>query len=179
MKKLSRLIFVALLAQSCLWWDPEPFRPEFPVGVVEGYRPIYLPNQEASVIAFGAPRAVKHPGKIYLFEKYLLINERYAGIHVYDNDDPAHPMSLGFLAIAGNIDVAIRGNVLYADHLGNLVALDITDWNNPRELSRTQLPDWTAELPPSDQRYFECVEAGRGTVVGWELVTLNDPRCYR
>lgn len=81
--------------------------------------------------------------------------------------------------MSGNIEFAVRDNVLYADHLGDLVAIDVSDWNNPRELSRTKHQFWDQRIPPGGDKYFECVDRNKGTVVGWELATLNNPTCFR
>lgn len=168
-------MFVALLLQGC-YVEPA-FVPEFPTGTVEGYEPIYVSSAEAS-IAFVPARSLKQPGKIYLYGRFLLVNERYEGIHVFDNADPAHPLPVGFLRIPGNLDVAVRNHVLYADHLGDLVALDVTDWQSPLEISRIRQSHWVASLPPEGQRYFSCVEPDRGVVTGWRLTTLTNPKCF-
>ena len=175
MKKLHMLVLASFLFGGCYVEPSES--PEFPVGEVEGYEPIY---QEAATaaIAFKPARSLAVPGKIYLYGNWLLVNERFEGIHVFDNSDPSHPQAVGFLSIPGNLDVAIRNRVLYADHLGDLVALDITDWQNPREISRVHQSHWTADLPPEGSRYFTCVESERGVVIGWRLTTLSNPKCF-
>jgi hypothetical protein len=66
-------------------------------------------------------------GKIYVKDNYIFLNELDKGIHVIDNTDPRHPASVAFLKIPGNQDIAVRGNTLYADMNGDLLALDITD----------------------------------------------------
>ena len=85
-----------------------------------------------------APRALEHPGKIYVQDKYLFINEVAEGLHIIDNSDPANPRSVAFVKIPGNGDMAVRGNILYADSYSDLVALDITDPKNPKEISRVE-----------------------------------------
>ncbi|GHB52888.1 LVIVD repeat-containing protein [Persicitalea jodogahamensis] len=85
-----------------------------------------------------APRALEHPGKIYVRDKYLFINEVAEGLHIIDNSDPANPRSVAFVKIPGNGDMAVRGNILYADSYSDLVALDITDPKNPKEVSRVE-----------------------------------------
>lgn len=179
MKKLVLSIPVLLsilLVPGC--YRDEPFVPDFPIKEVEGYRPIYASRHEAT-IAFQSPRALVHPGKIYVIANYLLINEKYEGIHVFDNADASHPVALGFLRIPGNTEVAVRNEVLYADHLTDLVALNIADWQNIREVSRVRQNLWAQRVPPGNGRYFECADSVKGVVVGWELTTLKDPKCFR
>jgi hypothetical protein len=168
-------IYVACLLQAC-YVEPR-FVPEFPTGTVEGYEPIYVSASETGIV-FGPARSLKQPGKIYLYGQFLLVNERYEGIHVFDNADPAKPLPVGFLRIPGNLDVAVRNRVLYADHLGDLVALDVSDWQAPVEISRVRQSHWVADLPPEGQRYFTCVDPKRGVVIGWQLTTLTNPKCF-
>jgi hypothetical protein len=168
-------VCVACLLQAC-YVEPR-FVPDFPTGTVEGYEPLYVSAAETGIV-FGPARSLKQPGKIYLYGRFLLVNERYEGIHVFDNADPTNPLPLGFLRIPGNLDVAIRNQVLYADHLGDLVALNVSDWHAPLEISRVRQSHWVADLPPEGQRYFTCVDPKRGIVVGWQLTTLTNPKCF-
>ncbi|MEJ1237538.1 hypothetical protein WBG78_05405 [Chryseolinea sp. T2] len=170
------LIVGILLLQGCYYDDP-PYKPSFPAGVVEGYEPIYADPSQTE-IAFEPSRQLHEPGKIYLYGTLLLVNERFEGIHIFDNADPAHPVAVGFLRIPGNVDSAIRNNVLYADHLGDLVALDVHDLKAPKEISRIHQAQWTMNLPPEGMRYFACVDPERGAVKGWRLATLNNPKCF-
>lgn len=77
-----------------------------------------------------APRSVEQTGKIYVFDKYLFVNDLNQGIHVFDNSDPKNPKNISFIAIPGNVDMAVKGNTLYADCYSDLVAFDITDPKN-------------------------------------------------
>lgn len=178
MREIARLLPVMLfILMSGCFVDP-PFVPEFPVGEVEGYKPLYvLPDQ--TNIVFTGPQAVNNPGKIYKISHYLLINEKYKGIHVFDNTDPSSPIALGFLTLVGNTEIAVKNNILYADHLADLVALNVEDWNNIREISRLKKEFSVQHIPPGTGRYFECVVEAKGIVVGWELAILNDPKCFR
>lgn len=167
---------VLWMFQGC-YVEPR-FVPEFPVGTVEGFKPVYV-STEQSAIAFLPARPLSHPGKIYLYRNYLLVNEQGAGVHVFDNGDPSDPKPLGFLSVPGNRDLAVRSNVLYVDHLGDLVALEVSDWASPKEISRIRQAHWVTDVPPPGERYFECVDPSRGVVVDWQLTTLTNPKCFR
>jgi hypothetical protein len=78
------------------------------------------------------------PGKIYSKGGYLFINEIKEGIHVIDNSDPGNPRFVSFIVIPGNGDIAVRNNILYADSFSDLVALDISDPENAREVGRVE-----------------------------------------
>ena len=82
-----------------------------------------------------APRKMKIPGKIYLYEDYLFINEVNEGIHIVDNKNPSSPVFLSFINIPGNVDLSINSNILYADSYVDLLAFDIS---NPRDIKQTK-----------------------------------------
>lgn len=144
---------------------------------VDGYTPVYG-TQESASIRMLSPQVVKNPGKIYLYDKYLLINEINRGIHIYNNEDPVLPVAVGFAELTGNTDMAIRNGVLYADHMGSLVALNTNDFNELVELGRLPISNWLLGVPPPSQNYFECVDQTKGLVVGWKKQTLKNPDCY-
>jgi hypothetical protein len=92
------------------------------------YRPVFKNRNEVlKSIVSSAPQALADPGKIFIKGKYLLINERDKGIHVIDNSDPVHPKNLAFLNIPGNVDMAMRGDYIYADMFSELITLDVSD----------------------------------------------------
>jgi hypothetical protein len=72
-------------------------------------------------------KEVQHPGKIYLYGKYIFLNEIDKGIHIIDNSNPTAPQNLAFIDIPGNVDLAVKGNILYADLYSDLVTIDISD----------------------------------------------------
>ena len=96
-----------------------------------------IANLRISVRALPA-RQLSNPGRIYVKDKYLYINEIKEGIHVIDNSDPSNPKQLSFINIPGNGDIAIRGNILYVDSYSDLVAIDVRDPGNAYEVGRTK-----------------------------------------
>lgn len=152
--------------------------PDFDDPVTEvGYRPVYGSATASEVIMLSA-RTLENPGKIYRYGKYLLINEIKQGIHVFDNSDPASPAPVGFIQILGNTDMAIKDNVLYADHLGNLVSISLNDFQSLQEEGRLPLRNWNFGVPPPAGFHFECVDASRGIVVHWKKVSNKNFDCY-
>ncbi len=90
------------------------------------YEPVYMqPDEFRNGIQWGDARPLEHPGKIYVYEDYLLVNEMRRGIHVYDNSNPAAPQKIGFLTIPGNMDMAVRNGFLYADNATDLISIDL------------------------------------------------------
>ncbi len=80
---------------------------------------------------------LENPGKIYVKDNYLFINEVKRGIHVIDNTNPSSPKAISFIQILGNVDMAVKDNILYADSYTDFVALDISNPTNVKEVSRT------------------------------------------
>ena len=96
------------------------------------------------------------------------------GIHVFDNSDPAHPEEVTFIEIPGNIDMAIRNQTLFADSYTDLVAIDIADLQNVKEVSRL-----TAVFPYTIPSYEEGARIGsvdqtKGVVIGWTKKTIHE-----
>jgi len=92
------------------------------------YTPIY--ETKASVLAnikSDAPATVKQAGKLYLYGKYIFLNEIDKGVHIIDNGNPSNPVNVAFIKIPGNVDIAVKGNTLYADLYADLLAIDITN----------------------------------------------------
>ena len=99
--------------------------------------PIYQSRSEfLKSVKTGAMQGLGKPGKILLKGDYIFINELYRGIHVIDNSTPASPKNIAFITIPGNVDIAVRGNTLYADSYADLVAIDITDPTKATETAR-------------------------------------------
>jgi hypothetical protein len=103
------------------------------------YDPVYLTEaQIRQNIEIAEPRELRDPGKIYFYQNYVLINEQYEGIHIIDNSDPANPTPVSFVTIPGNIDLAVRGDILYADSYIDLLSIDISNPRSPQFLSRSE-----------------------------------------
>lgn len=92
------------------------------------YLPVYKTTAEVKAnIKSNAPQDVVNPGKIVLLGNYIFLNETDKGIHVIDNSNPGSPRNIAFIDIPGNLDLAVKGNTLYADLYTDLVTLDITN----------------------------------------------------
>ncbi len=92
------------------------------------YEPLYKAKAEVIADIKSKPsREIKNPGKIFIIGKYIFLNEISRGIHVFDNSNPASPKNIAFITIAGNVDIAVKGNILYADFYDDMVTLDISN----------------------------------------------------
>jgi len=93
--------------------------------------PVYKTSDEVRAnIKNNTPREIERPGKIYIRGNYIFLNELDKGIHIIDNTNPSAPVRISFIDIPGNLDIAVKGNTLYADFYTDLVTIDITDPKN-------------------------------------------------
>lgn len=91
-------------------------------------KPVYKEKTEVYAnIKSNAPAEIKAPGKIFMIGNYIFLNEVDKGVHIIDNTNPASPVIKAFINIPGNLDIAVKGNTLYADLYTDLVVVDISD----------------------------------------------------
>mgnify|MGYP000915257010 CR=1 FL=1 len=137
--------------------------------------PVYMAYDEfRSSFHKSAPAEIYHPGKMYFKDGYLFVNEYGKGIHVIDNSDPANPEKVAFYEIKGNVDMAIKGNILYADSYIDLLAIDITDINNPVEIDRIE--NVFPEIVPEGEMWYPyaMVDKSKGVIVDWEVRKITE-----
>jgi len=103
------------------------------------YTPVYKTKQEVlASVKNASPIAITSPGKIYIAGKYIFLNELNKGIHIIDNSNPASPKITAFINIPGNVDIAVKGDILYADMYADLLAINIQDPTNTRLVKSMQ-----------------------------------------
>ena len=137
--------------------------------------PVYMAYDDfrASFLK-SSPIEISHPGKMYFKDNYLFVNEYGKGIHIIDNSNPANPVKVAFYEIMGNVDMAIKGNILYADSYIDLLAIDITDINNPVEIDRIEnvFPEI---VPEGDFWYpYAMVDKSQGVIVDWKVKKITE-----
>lgn len=136
--------------------------------------PVYASKSEV-VAAIGAsePREVNSTGKIYWYGNYIFMNDPGRGIHIYDNTNPASPQKKAFINLPGNIDIAVKGNILYADLFTDMVVIDISD---PLEPVHKKL---VADVFPERKYVSGYLTDPDKIIVGWSqkdtVVDINDP----
>lgn len=137
--------------------------------------PVYMPLSEfRSSFSISDPQEIKQPGKIYFKDGYLFVNEYGKGIHVIDNSDPSKPEKLAFYDIIGNVDMAISGNILYADSFIDLLAIDISDIERPVEINR--IKNVFPEIFPEGDRWYpySTIDQSKGVIVDWKVETITE-----
>ncbi len=128
MKKIAPLFLMLLLALGAFFLNSCVKDTFSRTHSYRFYEPVYQTTAEVRAnIKSGVAEPLKNPGKLAIRGQYLFINEIDKGIHVIDNSNPAQPAPVAFIAIPGNVDLAVKDNLLYADLYTDLVTIDITN----------------------------------------------------
>lgn len=121
-----------------------------------------------------AAMPIETAGKIYIQGNLLFVNEKYKGIHVFDNSNPASPVNLTFIDIPGNVDQAVKGNYLYADNYVDLVVLDISTITSPIEVARIK-DIFPYTIPEAVEMYpIANIDQEQGVIVGWQVKEVTE-----
>jgi len=162
---LQILLFGSIIfGLSACFYIEDPKQPTYKTE----YSPIYMSRQELNTsVKFETARPLRNTGKIVMKGTYVFVGERYEGVHIIDNQNPREPKNVGFIAISGNVDVATKGNVLYADNAVDLVAIDISNLPTIKVLKRIEesFPEANQVRPPDggDFNY----DASKGYIINW------------
>ncbi len=137
--------------------------------------PITIPKEElANSVHTSGPQALVDPGKIYVFNSYLYVVERYKGVHVIDNSNQFAPKNISFITIPGCVDIAVKENTLYADNAIDLVAIDIS---NPTAATvSARHPNVFPPLPlPEDVETIlgHSPDPIRDVIIAWKDTTVK------
>ncbi|HET6512386.1 MAG TPA: hypothetical protein VFH43_09345 [Candidatus Kapabacteria bacterium] len=157
----ASLLVSAVLFNGCPYYDWDDY--EYPAIVPK----LMAKEDLATSIKSGEPRDLVKPGKIYTKDDLLFINEKYEGVHVINNADPATPVKLAFIEVPGCIDIAMKGNTLYVDNAIDLVALDVTD---PQAVVFTERIAAIFPELSNQEAYWESMNFDRSkfVIVGWK-----------
>lgn len=137
-------------------------------------RPLTMSLQEfKNSVDIIAPVPVQESGKIYAYNDYIFVNDKYKGVHVIDNSNPENPRKISFIKIAGNVDISVKDNYLYADSITDLMVFDISDINNIQIVKRLDNVLRDNVIWPAEADFFEYGDWNYETdiLVGWEVVT--------
>lgn len=141
--------------------------------------PVYMElSKFRAAVKAGPQQQLEQPGKIYIKDNLLFVNENLKGVHVFNNSNPASPQYMTFIEIPGNVDIAIRGNILFADSFIDLVAIDISNPQQPTVVDRIEnvFPN---TLPPFETEYpVYGLDFSKGVVVGWEQKMVTETVDY-
>jgi hypothetical protein len=105
-------------------------------------------------IKWQPPEEIKSPGKIYYKDKYIMISERYKGVHIIDNTDPKNPVIKGHISVPGCVDMAMKENTLYVDNAVDLVAIDVSKIHLGQIEVKKRIKETFPELLPPDGMFI-------------------------
>ncbi|MEM9885294.1 MAG: hypothetical protein AAF849_05320 [Bacteroidota bacterium] len=178
LKKPILFIFLFFTLFACELVDIGDVQPS---GTEVGVRPIYADAENWNEIIVLPPQPIGNLGKIYYYDPYIFVNERLKGIHVIDNSDPSNPIPLLFIQVFGSEDIAVKDDILYVDNYTDLVAIDISDFDNITEVSRVKdlYSKDSKAYPEGYSGFFECVDESKGIVIGWEEAAISSAECIR
>ena len=152
MKKVILLLIIVLLAGTAFVSDR-----------YATYTPVFMSREtlDNSVKYIAEARDMKQTGKIYYRSPYIYVNERYKGVHVINNTNPAHPVHEGFILAPGCIDMAVKENILYLDNAVDLVSFDLDN----RQVTKRIRNVFPEPLPPDDFYYYRFSNRPEGYVI--------------
>lgn len=126
-----------------------------------------------------APRDLENPGKIYFKDDYIFVVEEMKGFHLIDVSNPASPQKKAFVQIPGCVDIAVKENILYADSYVDMVAIDVSDINNMKEIKRVK-DVFPYTVPPAGNEYrLAEVDKEKGVVIDWEVKKVRQEMEYQ
>ena len=135
------------------------------------YRPVYKTKEEVRAnIKSSSPIELTAPGKLFYKDGYVFLNELNKGVHIIDVSNPSAPSNIAFVHVPGAVDLAVRGNILYADMYTDLAAIDIT---NPKAV---QLKTVVPGVFP-DRNYYPFIPNKEMVITEWiavDTVLRND-----
>jgi hypothetical protein len=138
------------------------------------YYPVLLTRESLEKsVTFHTPEPIKDPAKIYYKDNLIFISERYKGVHIIDNKDPKNPVVKGYIAIPGCLDMAIKGNTLYADNATDMVVLDLSNIGTSNFQVNKRVRNAFPELAPPDgkelpEKYKNGNRPENTVVIAWK-----------
>lgn len=174
MRKIVCLFFAIGFLTSCANTTSDDF-------TTTGMKPIYFTGGDWKEVKTSEARSLQNLGKIYYKDQMIYVSEVGQGIHIINNTDPRDPQPVKFIEVPGVHDIAIKGNTLYADNYLDLVAFDISNFDNIALVNRVEnmYPESQTYYPSDYNGYFECTDPDKGLVIGWVEGELKNPDCQR
>jgi len=136
--------------------------------------PVYMSYDELRTpLSIHEGETLEKPGKIYFKDQYMYINEYQKGIHIVDISNLESPSAKAFIEIPGNVDMAIRNDVMYADSYTDLLLIDISNPLQPQEIKRIEeLFEYV--IPPYDEQYpLDEIDQEKGVITSYEVKEIT------
>ena len=182
MKRIAPLFYIVMIAFSFIFSGCELMNGT-EMADVAYFKPIFATVEELTMdISIDPPMDYAQSGKVITYGVYVFVNSPNKGIHIVDNTDPSNPINKLFISLAGNIDMAIVDDHLYADMFSALVVLDISNIDEPILLEDYTVedvfyfdqywnyPSWEElEAYEYDRVGYENIDMSQGIVLDWEV----------
>ena len=147
--RISFACLFVLLFSSCSIDDDDSKKALFAVPIIKSLTSI------RSSVSVSPSRRTNSEGKIYVAENYLFYIAKEGGVHVFDNHNPASPLNIAFINIAGVHDIAVKGNFLYADNFIDLLVFDISNIRNITLVRTVENVISFAPTYPSNAEFYD------------------------
>ncbi|KXX70114.1 hypothetical protein [Flammeovirga sp. SJP92] len=150
---MYRYLLVGLIAitlKSCIRFvdsgEGEVISEPWPL---DNYEPVIMSREDFEK-EIGVTEAVplETTGKIYVHGKFLYVNEKNKGFHIYDNRYPNSPQKVKFLKALGATDIAIKGQYLYVNQATDLIAFYFNENQNTYVLTKRVKNVFPQKLSP-------------------------------
>lgn len=122
------------------------------------------------------PQTIDESGKIYTYEDYIFINDKFEGVLIIDNSNPQSPVETAYIKIPGNIDISIKNDYLYADSAIDLVVFDISDINHIHQVDRLEnvFSIYDYQIPVEAQEVnWEGFDFDNRVIVDWVVTQVE------
>lgn len=136
------------------------------------YEPVLADRSAIERIAFIEAMPIQNAGKIYIYGRYVLVNEIDKGYHIIDNLYPAQPKNIGFWAIPASRELTVRNNILYCDNATDLISVDASDMQKPKIIGRVMNIFPISEPPdglPVPQEFAPTNMPPNTVILEWRL----------
>jgi hypothetical protein len=135
------------------------------------FEPIMMSRADLEAsFAIEPAREIEKPGKLWVYNNFIMLIEQYRGIHIIDNSDPNNPQRVAFIRIEGCTEVAVREGILYANNAVDLVGVKATaDFSSLEIVSRNRdvMPVISSPEPWDDEYYLSRIPDDM-IIVRWE-----------
>ena len=161
------IVFLACIVVLTSSFDFEPYEPT-------AYSAVLMTRADLEKsISFQNSKPIQQIGKIYKKGSWVFITEKYKGIHLIDNTNPANPVKAGFIRVPGCVDIAMKNNSILADNSVDLVTIEISSLPEIKVVSRIR--NVFPELLPPDLQYLPTKYSlnsrpGNTVIVEWKKI---------
>ncbi|MFD1553099.1 hypothetical protein DNU06_12275 [Putridiphycobacter roseus] len=120
-------------------------------------------------VKYESAKTIAQKGNIYFKDNYLFILDNFEGIHIIDNTNPKAPINKAYYAITGITGIVIKNQYLYVNAYTDLVVIDVSSIENPKESGRLENV-FEYAWPTHDPQYpLANVDPSKGIITGWEI----------